>query len=297
MRENFYITPDNKLGKGDDSLGRFLVASYLPLQRFDDTKSEYVVISSNKPVAFANGVLVPAGYRLEAAAYANALVTSVAAADAQATIRYTALDVQAGILNAKGVAVTANEPVVKSFFTGTTQDIFVSYFVGIINYNGFRRAGGDGTNPAHYRQYNFSAQGSVSYSMDYHYEFPLVKDDATHATAPLVGVAAFIGTNVKAGMFVTYDKHSNFIVTDVDYSYGTVAKEAVVGQISKVFVVKDINTGSVTAPINQLDRVITPANLSGKVLDELPGAGNDGITQKVSYANAYGLVQFGNQTR
>jgi hypothetical protein len=297
IREDFLITPDNKLAQGDNSVGRFQPASYLPLQRFEDVKREYVVISSEKPVAFAQGVIVPAGYKLEADAYAVALATSVAAADAQATIRYTQLDVQQGVRNAKGVLVVANEPVVKSFFTGTTQDIKVSYVIGIANGNYFRQAGGTGSNPTQYRQYNFNARSTVSYNMDYHYEFPLVEDNTAYAAAPLAGVAAFIGTGIEAGMFITYDKQSNYVVADTDFSYGSTPVEAIIGQVSKVAILKDVVTGDVTANFNDISKVITPQNTSGNVLNELPGVATTGLTQKVNYANAYGLIQFGFQTR
>jgi hypothetical protein len=133
--------------------------------------------------------------------------------------------------------------------------------------------------------------------MDYHFEYPVVATTAQYDSAPLAGVAAFLGTDLKAGQFVTYDKASRFVVANSDFTHGTVAKEAIVGQISQVFVYRDPTTLEVTKTVNKLDEVVTPENITGNRLNDLPNVRNGGMTQKIAYANGYGIVRFGLQTR
>ena len=187
--------PPNTLSDGIAPAGRFIVAPYLPLIRFNPEKHVDVVISSGKVLAMDSvGQIVPAGLRFEADAYATALATSVAAADAQALVRYTSYDVTKGVRNFKGVPVVADEPVVKSFFTGTTQDNTISYFVGVGQYDIFRHAGGDNLTPTALRNINMNIQPVISFLADYHMQYPLVKDVATIRTAPLSGIAGVVST-------------------------------------------------------------------------------------------------------
>lgn len=281
-----YVTPDNKASEGFNSVGKHNPAPWLPLLRFNQEQREYVVISRQKPVAFVDGLLVPAGYRFEYEAIKKGEA---------ATIFYTQIDVTEGVKNYKGEDVKVGEAVLQSVVDSGDQP--VSYFVGIVNYDAFREPGGDAFNPTTLRSYNFNPQATVSFNMDYHYEYPLVKDDADYAKAPYVAVTAFIGQNVKAGQFVTYDKNSNFIVTSEDFTQGSVAKEAILGQVTKVHVVKDPDTKKIVQSIGALERVVSPSNISNNPLDETPNVRNGGMTQKLEYANGYGFVHFGLQTR
>lgn len=279
-----YVTPEVKASEGFNSVGKFYPAPWLPLVRYNEELHADVVISRGKPVAFAGEFLVPAGLKLELDAVKGG---------GTATIKYTDYDVRKGVKNFAGVAVTAGEAVVQSLIDATAE---VSYFVGIANYDYLRHAGGDGFNPATFDRYNFRPQSSVSFNMDYHYEYPLVASTADLATAPLAGISAFVGTNVKQGQFVTYDKDSNFVLAATDFTSGTV-KEAVVGQVTIVHVLKNPTTKAVLTDVGGLNRVVAPENVSGNALDELPSVRNGGMPQKVEYANAYGLVHFGLQTR
>lgn len=293
------ITPDNKLSEGIDSVERHMPAPWLPLVRFDEEFRTHVVISSQKAVAFAtdkagNQFIVPAGLALDVA---TAVAASGVATDAK--IKYTREDVKNGVLNAKGEEVTDGEAVVASFFDGDTQEVFVSPFCGINNYNVLRHPGGDGVNPTLYRNYNYNPQPTISYNMDYAFQYAMVKDEAAYIKAPLTGIAAFVGEKAMAGQFITYDVDSNFVLASEDFTYGTTPVERVIGQVSKVTVLLDPTSGEATSnTFNHLDKVMNsiPFNTDSG-LGAMPGIGTKGMTAKVHYANGYGLISFSIQTR
>ena len=296
------FTPDNKLSEGIDSVGVHQPAPFLPLIRFTSRVGTDVVISSAKPVAHCttkdgSQYLVPAGLALDIDAHiADGGPTN-------AKMKYTKEDVRKKVLNAKGKQVTDGEAVVASFFNGATQEVFVSAFCGIANYDMFRHAGGDGQNPATLRYRNYNPQPVVSYNMDYAYEYAMVKDQATYDGAPLAGIAAFIGTKAMAGQFITYDANSNFVLaSEGDFTYGTVDPTRIIGQASKVVVFRNPNTGAVVRNYEQLARVqnykdgYSDMN-QGKGLNNNAGAATGGLPEKVFYANGFGVVQFAIQTR
>lgn len=283
------ITPDNKLSEGIDSVQRHLPAPFLPLIRYDNEFRTHIVIPSQVPVAFANMAngeqfLVPAGY-------------AIAMAENDTTIVYTDEDVRKGVKDAQGKPVTAGASVIAAM---TAAGVKVSAFCGIVNYNVFRHMGGDGVNPHLYNYRNYNVQPNVSYNMDYAFEYPMVKDEAEYAKAPLKGIAAFIGDKALAGQFITYDKHSHFVLAEqAGFGYGSVTPEHIIGQVSKVTVFKDPNTGEVKNTFNHLDKVVN-VSLIGQLeqgTNNLPGTGNDGLITKMSYANAFGLISFSIQTR
>ena len=295
------MTPDNKLSEGIDSVGVHQPAPFLPLIRYASRIGTEVVISSQKPVAHCTTktggqYLVPAGLALDIDAH-------IADGDAtNAKVKYTKADVRGKVLNAKGVQVTEGEAVVASFFTGTTQEVFVSAFCGIANYDVFRHQGGDGQNPATLRYRNYNPQPVVSYNMDYAYEYAMVKDQDTYDGAPLEGIAAFIGKKAMAGQFITYDAHSNFVLAAEDFTYGTVDTTRIIGQASKVVVLRNPDTGAVVRSYEQLGRVQNFADGSstmnqGSGLNNVAGSSTGGLPEKVFYANGFGVVQFAIQTR
>lgn len=279
-----YVTPDSKLSDGFDSTGQFAPAPFLPVLRFNQEQEIPVVISSGTPVAFLDEWLVPAGYKLELEAVESG---------APATIFYTQLDVMHGVKNYAGQPVTVGEAVATSILAANKD---VSFFVGIVNKDAFQYQGSD-FNPAEYRHINFNPQPGVTFNMDYHYEYPLAATNQQVDSAPLTGIAAFVGTSVKPGQFVTYNKQSRFVTTAADFTYGTVAKEAILGQVSKVLTYRDPNTLATIRAVNSLDQVVAPMNFTGNRLNDLPSIRNGGIPQKLTYANAYGVVRFGLQTR
>lgn len=288
--DQLHITPDNKLSEGIDSVHSHQPAPWLPVVRFDDEFKTHVVISSQRPVAHAThtdgtSYLVPAGFALMLEAN-------------DTTLKYTKEDVKAGIKNAQGNPVTDGEAVMTSV---KAAGVLISPFCGIANYNILRNPGGDGTNPNDFIYRNYNPQPGVSYNMDYAYEFPMVKDAETLSTAPLTGIAAFVGKKAVPGQFITYDKDSNYVLTsENDFEYGTVKPQRVIGQVSKVtrFLDPDSNKPT-TNTFNHLVHTVNPAHLATNQtgLNALPGLNNQGLITKITYANGYGLISFSLQTR
>lgn len=277
-----HTTPDNKSHAGIDSSGGHRPAPWLPVVRYSERFKTHVVISSQTPVAIATHKdtgeqwLVPAGLGLD-----------------DADLAYTAEDVRLGIKNAAGQDVTVGMKVKDSF----TTKVVVSAFVGIVNYDVFKHAGGDGINPALLSHYNYNPQPNVSFNMDYAYCYPLVKDATEYAKAPLKGIAAFVGKDVLAGQFVTYNKDSQFVVADAGFGFGTTKPEHIVGQIQRVDVVKDPDSGEVKKTFNHLNLVNNGSVYNKDPLNVMPGVRNEGMTTQMTYANAYGLVHFSLQSR
>lgn len=298
-QDALHITPDNKLSEGIDSVERHMPAPWLPLVRYDTEFRTHVVISSQKAVAFAtdakgNQYIVPAGLALDVKLAADAGGNATGA-----KAKYTIEDVKNGVKNAKGEDVTDGELVVASFFEGAEQKVFVSPFCGINNYNIFRHPGGDGVNPSLYNNYNYNPQPTISYNMDYAFQYAMVKDNAEYAKAPLTGIAAFVGDKAMAGQFITYDENSNFVLAAEDFTYGTTPVERIIGQVSKVVTFFDPATGVKTGnSFNHLDKVVNMSPFdSSNGLNTMPGLDTKGMTAKIHYANGFGLISFSIQTR
>ena len=294
------VIPANTFSEGISPAGRFIVAPYLTLLRYNEEKFADVVISSGKVLALdSKGQIVPAGLRFEAEAYATALATSVATADAQALVRYTAYDVAKQVRNFKGVLVTANEPVVKSWFTGAVQDNRVSYFVGVGQYDIFRHAGGDNISPTEIRNINHNIQPVIAFLADYHMQYPVVNDLAAVRAAALAGISAVVATpaEITFGTFITYDRESNFVPCSDIHGYGTSTAEAIVGQVTGLRVYKDPVTGAVTGNHNFLDKVVAPNAATASLLNQVPNSQNDGMGTFITYSNGYAVAEFGLTTR
>lgn len=285
-----HVTPDNKYHEGIDSTGRVQVASFLPILRYDEEKFSFVVISNGTPVAFLNETLVPAGLKFE--------LEAVKAGE-DATMKYTYLDVQQGVRNFAGDLAKDGEAVATSILAATSVPA-VSGFVGIANYNYFTAPGGDGHNPSKYKYTNFNPQPQVSFNMQYTYELPLVATQELYDAAPLRGITAMIGSAdvVKPGMFVTYDKYSNFVVAAEDFTSGGLDTSVLVGQLYRVHKICDVTDPTkVINPVNDLQHVVSPENFSGNSLNNIPGTVTKGVPQKVLYANAHGYAVFKLNTR
>jgi len=288
-----HITPNFEYSEGFRPAGEFQVAKYLNRVRYDAFFREYIALSHGKVVAFdVDGYIVPAGYKLQAAAYATAFdaavnpAAGIAAADALTTLdRYSAEDVKRGQKNFPGVLVVAGEPVVKSFFTLTAQPAVlnntISNAIGVSYMNYWPHPGGDGINPAQFNVSNFNLQPRVGFLRQYQIELPIVTDNTAYATAPMVGIAACIGAagTVKPGMFATFDYNSNFVVTG--YDYGSYNEEDILGQVMSV---------RGPGPFNLLERVRTARN-GVSPLQAMPGTATGGLPDAVTYSNGYGLVR------
>ena len=288
-------TPSHGFSDGIAPAGTFRVAPYLPLLRYNEEKFVHIVIATGKIVAFdSTGAIVPAGLRLEAAAYATGLATDVATADAAALVRYTSLDVQKGIKNFKGVLVTANEPVVKSFFTGTTLDNEVSFYCGVTMGEVFAHAGGNNQNPTQLTNTNFNRQPNIGFMCDYHQQYAVVKDVATVRSAPQVGVAAFVAgpSDFAHGTFVTYDRESNFVPC-AKHGFGSTNMAAVIGQITGVTIFRDSTTAAEVTNHNFLDKIVAPNAATASAMNQIPNSQNDGKGTYLIQSNGYAVVEFG----
>lgn len=292
-----HITPNFEYSEGIRPTGEFMPAPYLPAVRFNKYFEEWFVLSGGKVVGMdSDGFIVPAGLKKDAETWLDTFMTNgvdaatdEAAADAAVAVTYTANDVQRGIKNAKGVAVVAGEPVVKSYFTingfqDATQDITVSNPVGVSSYNYWAHPGGDGTNPAKYNVHNFNLQSKVAFVADYVLQLPIVADTTAYLAAPFAGMGSAIG-NLKPGEFVSYDAHSNFV--SIGYDFGAVDAAQVMGQVLEV---------DFAFPKDYLDMVRTRYEEFGE-LEKMPGTATGGLPDVLTYSGGTGLVTINLTTR
>ncbi len=265
------MVPNNGLSDGIAPAGTFIVAPYLPLVRYNEDKFTHVVVGSGKPVALdSNGNVVPAGLRL----------------DTTGIVKYTQVDVDAGIRNAKGELVTVGEAVTASF---KDAGITVGPHIGVAPYDYFRHAGGDNLTPTQTTYINFNPQPVIAVLRDYHMQYPVVADVATVRAAALKGIAAVVAkkADIEFGGFVTYDAESNFVI-DAAPSFANT-----IGQITGLRVYKDDTTGKVVGNHNLLDRVIAPNAATQSVLNQVANASNDGLGSFITYSGGWGVAEIG----
>lgn len=168
------ITPNVEYSEAHRPHGEFIVADWLPVARYDKHYENYFVVSAGKIVAFdRTGAIVPAGLKTAWAAGGN--VISYAAADVTeftvnivtgvavtVAVDYTAANILAGLV-ARGLL---ND--------GDSAPDFISFPVGVAPYNYLSWAGGDGFNPADYKQSNYNMQHRVAILCKYVVEMPLI---------------------------------------------------------------------------------------------------------------------------
>lgn len=282
-----HVTPNVEYSEGIRPTGEYMPAPYLPAIRFDQYFEEFKVVSDGKPVSFdSTGFLVPSGLKAEAANYkTTADGSNVAAADAAATIFYTANDVARGIKNAAGVAVSVGEPVVKSMFniTGGTPLAYlttVSEPVGIADYDFWGHPGGNGVNPATFNKYNFNLQSRVGFLTDYVIQLPAVQDTATYLAAPFAGMAVVIAAanSLKPGMFLGFDTNSNFV--SLGYELTANNMSSCIAQVLEV---------RTDFPRDYLDEVRSRYTELGP-LEAMPGTATAGLSHEMYYSGGYGMV-------
>ena len=265
------MVPNNGLSDGIAPAGTFIVAPYLPLVRFNEDKFTHVVVGSGKPVALdSNGNVVPAGLRL----------------DTTGIVKYTQVDVDNGVRNAKGELVTVGESVTASF---ADAGITVGPHIGVAPYDYFRHAGGDNLTPTKTTYSNFNPQPVIAVLRDYHMQYPVVADVATVRAAALKGISAVVAkkADIQFGGFVTYDAESNFVI-DAAPSFAKT-----IGQITGLRVYKDDTTGKVVGNHNLLDRVIAPNAATQSVLNQVANASNEGMGSFITYSGGWAVAEIG----
>lgn len=265
------MVPNNGLSDGIAPAGTFIVAPYLPLVRYNEDKFTHVVVGSGKPVALdSNGHVVPAGLRL----------------DTTGIVKYTQVDVDNGVRNAKGELVTVGEAVTASF---AAAGITVGPHIGVAPYDYFRHAGGDNLTPTKTTYINFNPQPVIAVLRDYHMQYPVVADVETVRAAALKGISAVVAkkADIQFGGFVTYDAESNFVI-DAAPSFANT-----IGQITGLRVYKDDTTGKVVGNHNLLDRVIAPNAATQSVLNQVANASNDGMGSFITYSGGWAVAEIG----
>lgn len=179
------IVPNVEHSEGERPHFEFKPAEWLPVQFYDKYFEVWYVVMPGKAVALdPDGRVMPAQYGLTSQ-----------------TVVYTQNDVDAGVIDvATGLPVTTAKTVTLSNLTGVrdatwTQanagvgavtsgfmgrygvafgDATAKYPVGVAPYPYFQWAGGDGSNPANYRQHNFNMQHQVAVLCDYVLKLPLI---------------------------------------------------------------------------------------------------------------------------
>ena len=265
------MVPNNGLSDGIAPAGTFIVAPYLPLVRYNEDKFTHVVVGSGKPVALdSNGHVVPAGLRL----------------DTTGIVKYTQVDVDNGVRNAKGELVTVGEAVTASF---ADAGVTVGPHIGVAPYDYFRHAGGDNLTPTKTTYINFNPQPVIAVLRDYHMQYPVVADVETVRAAALKGISAVVAkkADIQFGGFVTYDAESNFVI-DAAPSFANT-----IGQITGLRVYKDDTTGKVVGNHNLLDRVIAPNAATQSVLNQVANASNDGMGSFITYSGGWAVAEIG----
>ncbi len=173
------ILPNVEHSEGERPAIEWKVAEWLPVQFFDKHYENWMVILPGKVVACdPDGRLCPAGLKIAAELAGTGDV-----------VVYTTNDVDAGTINvATGSPVTLAEltdsgstrgytkaEIDAAGFLGQSGVAFtVSGPLGVAPYAYLQWAGGDGFNPADYKQHNYNMQHQVAVLCDYVLELPLV---------------------------------------------------------------------------------------------------------------------------
>ncbi len=184
------ILPDFELSEGERPAVEFKPAAWLPVQFFDKYYENWNVVMPGKIVALDNdGRVVPAQYGLTSA-----------------TITYTADDVTAGVIDVRtGVTLltaaigTFNVSAVTAFNGTTGVALAVSKPIGVAPYAFLQWAGGDGFNPANYRQHNYNMQHQTAVLCDYVIQLPVVPAVQTATSLSFGSPSSNISTSSAVG--------------------------------------------------------------------------------------------------
>ena len=105
------LTPNIEISEGIRPAEELIPAFYLPLVRFDKYLEDYFVVSAGKVVALdSNGYVVPAGLKLQLAAYKAAFDGAGTDYATQRAAGRAAVDALAGVLNAAYTSIDVAQP-------------------------------------------------------------------------------------------------------------------------------------------------------------------------------------------
>lgn len=204
------IIPDVEHSEGQRPQFEFKVASWLPVKFWDKYYENWVVVMPGKTVTLdPDGCLMPAEYGLTGASVvytANDVAAGVIDVATGAAVTGTKTVVLAALTGARGtawtaaLAGTANNASYRSGFMGrfgvTFNDTVAKYPIGVAPLPYLQWAGGDGSNPADYRQHNYNMQHLAPVLCDYVIKLPLIPGNITTETVDTTATASnlVIGT-------------------------------------------------------------------------------------------------------
>lgn len=287
-------TPNLEISEGIRPAQHFVVAPYLPVQRFDKKEQEWKVISHGKVVSIdSSNYVVPAGYAIDIDT-ANTLGSAAWTTGNAGSYKnvYTQSDIDEGIKNAAGNTPAVGEPVVKSYFTGTsdtsglgTQVIKVGFPLGMLAQDAWKQNGagygvgyGAATSDA-YTFSNFSLQQGVTILTRYFIELPVVSGTSG---VVLKGITTFDiaanGAPVVGGM-VSFDANSNFVMapalaTNTVAALASSVDNAIGRNLGRIFFVDN------QWPKDYLELVKSYApntTISGLAINKVPGQSTAGL--------------------
>lgn len=317
-RDVSYATPDIFVSEGLTP-DRHVVASYLPLLRYDKREEDYKVICLGKPVAVDTaGYIVPAGLGVQLQWAIDAAGANLEFGTSQTAYltRYNATDVAEGVKNSLGILCIVGEPVIWSMLTTavythqasgaasqldtTASTLFsrmISGPVGLIQYDAWRQNGAGFTNnPTNYTNTNYNMQQSVGIITESYIEVPMITGStvlAAQATAdamPQVGNCVFVAPTT---LLATSDAQSacptptglQAVKVAADSNFqpwikGTDNAVDAIGKILRYFAPADF-------PRNALDKVKSwpgSSQASFGVLDTPASYQTGGLPEKATYA-------------
>lgn len=207
------ITPNTQYSESAKPHCEYTPASWLPVQRYDQSMQAWKVVSAAKPIAIdGEGKLVPAG-----------LKKAFNVATSSTALSYSADDVTDLTTNlVTGIAVAAAVDYTEAQVTAALRERglirhdqraydFVSPCIGVANYDYFAAAGTDHYNPANLKFTNFRPQATVGILTDYVITVPVLPAVATtEAVADKTGEAAgyledlFDATNARTSSYTGF---------------------------------------------------------------------------------------------
>jgi len=179
-----YNVPEPEHSESQYPAAELKPADWLPVGRYDKKFEVYAVCAAGKVVAVdREGRAVPAGLkRTFEAAGGSTILTYVAADVTEGTIDLTTGVAVTSATTYDQTAVTAALRLLGLITASETARDFISWPIGYAPYTYFQWAGGDGWNPAQYRQHNHNLQHQVACGTDKILQVPMVPAVVTTET-------------------------------------------------------------------------------------------------------------------
>ncbi|MDY0199180.1 MAG: hypothetical protein RBR68_15350 [Tenuifilaceae bacterium] len=171
-----------EVSEGNNPPGDFFPATYLKVAVSENRiGGSNFVLMPGKPVAFdTNKRLIPAGLAMEKESFEETYSTTVGdaatkltAAEAAATIKYSAVDASAGVRDPyTGLVVTADDVVASSM---KAAGLGVTDPIGIMRYSALQAAGTDPSDPSTFYKHNYDTGGAKAFTRWAYIQVPVVE--------------------------------------------------------------------------------------------------------------------------